>query len=372
MKKIIYIISLLILLVPLNIEAASVSNARISNPQIAKTGDIISVSFYLNFSGVSAGDLNTFGIGGVVFDLEYDHDVLKYVSANASGFKSNYIMVDDEEGISSVISGEDLLSNSCIDNILFCGEYGITLKFYVRDTDIKETQVKINEVAVLGWNLINGTHPTYDEDDMDGFEKKVNKVHYLTIEKEEIKTEEPPEVKIETSPSKEADISSVVTKKAETKKEEETTSKDKSDNNYLKELDVKGYIFNFYKRDNDYELELPKGVNKLEIVASLEDEKGLLEIVGANDIKGNNNKIEVIVTSESGKKNTYTINIKYVDEKDKKKINKVIILDKVKDIFNDYKLYFYIGGGIILLIIIILIIVNSVNSSKIDKKLNDL
>ena len=47
------------------------------------------------------------------------------------------------------------------------------------------------------------------------------------------------------------------------------------------------YIFNFYKRDNDYELELPKGINKLEIVASLEDEKGLLEIVGANDIKGN-------------------------------------------------------------------------------------
>ena len=372
MVKRIYIISLLFLIIPLNIEAATVNNATISNEQIAKTGDIISVSFHLNFSGVSAGDLNTFGIGGVVFFFFYDHEVLKYVSSNANGFKTNYLMIDDEEGISSVISGEDLLSNSCIDNILYCGDYSITLKFYVRNTDIKETQVKINEVAVLGWNLINGTHPTYDEDDMDGFEKKVNKVHYIKIEKEEITTEEPPEVKIDTNASNESDISSIATKKAETNKEEEVTNKDKSENNYLKELDVEGYIFNFYKRTNDYELKIPKGVNELKIKASLEDEKSLLEIKGANDIKSNNNKIEVIVTAENGKKNIYTINIKYEDNKDKKKMNRVMLLDKIKNIFNDYRLYFYIGGGIVLLIIIILIIANSINNNKINKKLNDL
>ena len=53
-------------------------------------------------------------------------------------------------------------------------------------------------------------------------------------------------------------------------------------------------------------------------------------------------------------------------------MNRVMLLDKIKNIFNDYRLYFYIGGGIVLLIIIILIIANSINNNKINKKLNDL
>ena len=368
-KKIILI--MVLLLIPIKIEALGIVSSRISNDETAMTGDTITVSFYLSFNGISPRDVNSFGIGGVVFDLEYDHDILKYVSANASGFDTNYIAVDGEEAIYSVISGEDMLSNSCADNILYCGEYGVSIKFYVKDTDATSTQVKINEVAVMGWQLTDGTHETYSEDDMDGFESAVNKVHNITIKKVEVKTTEPAEVK----PSTNTDTSNAITNITTEKKENnETTSKDadgKSNNNYLKKLDVKGYIFNFYKRNNNYDLEIEQGVNELELEVIPEDMKATYEIKGDKDIKGNNNTIEVIVTSESGKKNTYTINITYEKEKEKK-ISKFVILDKIKDTFKKNKVYFFIGGGILLVILIICIAVNNANNNKIDKKLNDL
>ena len=170
MKKISMLIIMVLLLIPIKTNALGIVSSRISNDEIAMTGDTITVSFYLGFNGVNPKDANSFGIGGVVFDLDYDHDVLKYVGAEASGFNSSYIQIDDEEGIYSVISGEDLLSNSCADGILYCGEYGISIKFYVKDTNVSNTQIKINDAAVLGWQLTNGTHPTYSEDDMTGFD----------------------------------------------------------------------------------------------------------------------------------------------------------------------------------------------------------
>ena len=129
LKKLILI--LVLLLIPTKSEALGIVSSRISPDETAMTGDTITVSLYLNFNGISPKDVNSFGIGGVVFDMEYDHDILKFVSAQASGFNSEYLTEDGEEVIYSVISGEDLLSNSCADNILYCGEYGVSLKFYV-------------------------------------------------------------------------------------------------------------------------------------------------------------------------------------------------------------------------------------------------
>ena len=371
MKKMYIVLGILLLLIPIKINALGVTSVRISNDQTAMTGDTITVSFYLGFNGVSPKDDNSFGIGGVVFDLEYDHDALMYMSAEASGFASAYVQIDGEEVISSIISGEDILSNSCADDILYCGEYGVTLKFYVRDTDLDSTQIKINEVAILGWQLENGSHPTYDEDDMTGFESTVNKVHTVTIKKVEVKTEEPTEVKASTNTETEKVISNIATEKVENKEVISVDSEGKSNNNYLKKLDPKGYILNFYKRNNKYDLAIEKGDNELELEVVPENDKATYEVKGDKDIKGNNNKIQIIVTSESGKKNTYTINITYEND-DNKKISKFILIDKFKDIFKQYKLYFYIAGGVVLLIIVMIVIINAVSNKKINKELNDL
>ena len=365
------IIIMVLFLIPIKADALGIVSSRISNDETAMTGDTITVSFYLSFNGISPKDINSFGIGGVVFDLEYDHDVLKYVSADASGFNSTLYEEDGEEGIYSVISGEDLLSNSCADNILYCGEYGVSIKFYVKDTNETATKVKINDVAVLGWQLTNGEHATYSEEDMDGFESAVNKVHNITIKKVEVKTEEPAEVKPSTNTDEKKAISNITTEKKEKEEVISTDSDGKSNNNYLKELDVKGYIFNFYKRNNQYDLEIDKGVNSLELEIVPEDDKATYEVIGNKDLKANNNKIEIIVTSESGKKNTYTINITYL-EKENKKVNSVTILNKIKDFISNNKLYLYIGSGVILLIILISVIANKANDDKLNKKLNDL
>ncbi len=371
MKRINRILFLLLLLIPIKINALGISSSRISNDETAMTGDTITVSFYLSVSGVSPKNANSFGIGGVAFDLEYDHDALKYVSATASGFDSSYLKNDDGEFIYSVISGEDLLSNSCVDGILYCGEYGVSLKFYVRDTDVSSTQIKINEVAILGWQLENGTHPTYDEDDMDGFEAIVGKVHTVTIKKVEVQTEEPAEVQASTNTEQKKAISNIANEKVEDKETISTDSEGKSNNNYLKKLDVKGYILNFYKRTNEYDLAIEENVNELELEVIPEDDKATYEIKGDKDIKGNNNKIEIIVTAASGKKNTYILNITY-EKDDTKKISKFILIDKFKDIFNKYRLYFYLAGGVILVTIMVIVIINNVSSNKINKELDDL
>lgn len=369
MKKINKLLFILLLLIPIRINALGVVDSKISSDETANTGDMITMSLHLNFNGISPKDNNSFGIGGILVDLDYDHDVIKFVSANANGFISDNIKNNDTEKLFSVIS-EDSNPNDCADKLLYCGEYDVSIKFYVKDTDKNSTQIKINDVTVLGWQLEDGTHKTYAESDATDFKNSIDKVHNITIKKTEIKTQEPKDKKITTDEEIKNTISNTVTAKMKNK-ESIIDSDGKSNDNYLKELNVKGYVLNFYKRTNSYDLEIEKDVNELEIEATTEDEKATYEIKGNKDIKGNNNIIEIIVTAESGKKNTYTINITYEDEEDKKE-NQTISIDNVKNTFNNHKLYFYIGGGIIALIIIIAIIMTTINSNKINQKLDDL
>lgn len=89
-----------------------------------------------------------------------------------------------------------------------------------------------------------------------------------------------------------------------------------SDNNYLSNLTVKNQKLTpeFNKNTTTYNLSLNKNVDKITIIATVEDKNATVTGDGEYEITEGENKFEVNVTSESGKDKTYTILVN-ADEK---------------------------------------------------------
>ena len=349
-----------------NVYAAKISNTRIGGLDSVKVGKGITIPFYINLSGVSMTDVNSYGILAVGFEIIFDDDVFSITNVTSKGFSSNVYTEDGEYAIISAVNVLDTY-NKCVDGYLYCGEYEVDVTFYAGDTDLESSVIKMGDIMVSGYQLKNGEFNT-DEDTID-IEGSSNKSKIITITKTDEEVIEKPKSIVETSKPT-IDTTKVIEEIA-TKKEEEIKTADKSTNTYLSDLTVKGYIVNFNKRTKEYEIEIEKGVNSLEVEAKLEDKKSTLEIIGADDLKKNNYKVLINVTSESGKKDTYTITAKEEIIKKHKKLSTIDFASKIKDIFNEYKLYIYISGGALLLFILIFIIINKVNDRKLGKKFDE-
>lgn len=95
----------------------------------------------------------------------------------------------------------------------------------------------------------------------------------------------------------------------------------KSKNNKIKELTVEGYELTKVD-ENNYSLSLSNDVTSININAVLEDTKAKITGNGKRELQVGENIIELIVTSESGAKNKYIINILrkdgyYIEDLDK-------------------------------------------------------
>ncbi len=376
MKRILKLLCLIIAIMfvfPNSVKAINLNSAKIGKDMTVKTGDTFTIPLSLSFTDNSALDKNAFGIGGVAINLEYDDTIFKFIEASASGFSTELIENNGKYIIASAISGEDLLNNNCADNILYCGEYNVSITFYVKDTNKENASVKINEATIIGWKLENGKRDSYLTKDMSTYTSKVNKEATITIKRATIKDNEPDTItKITTENKNDINIANAVNKKIEQNNLNGNIDNTKSNNNYLSKLEIDGYLIDFYKRTNEYEIELENGKNKLFVTAELEDKSATLEIVGADNIKANNNKIEIIVTAENGTQNTYTINVIYDDDTNKKSLDDINIIKKIKDFFIEYKTYIIIGVLSIILLIIIVMIINKINDNKLGNKFDNL
>ena len=112
---------------------------------------------------------------------------------------------------------------------------------------------------------------------------------------------------------------------ANTNTDDETES-ELSDNNMLEELSIEGYEL-VKKENNVYELAVTNNVTEINIVAKAEDSEAYVEGAGKKELEIGLNKFEIIVTAESGKERTYTIN---VTRKDRYYINDIV--DIIEDI----------------------------------------
>lgn len=89
-----------------------------------------------------------------------------------------------------------------------------------------------------------------------------------------------------------------------------------SNNNYLSVLKIDNYKLTptFNKKTLNYKLNLNSDVDKINIIAKAESDKASVTGDGEISLLEGENKVEITVTSESGKEKTYTILITVKDE----------------------------------------------------------
>ncbi len=141
----------------------------------------------------------------------------------------------------------------------------------------------------------------------------------------------------------------------------------KSNNKFLKKLEIDNYDISFDKYKYNYDIVVEDEVNSLNIKAELQNSNAKYTITGNDDLKKNNNKVIIEVTAENGDKNIYTI---YVKKESEITANVDEQSNFKKATINVDKKYVKTGFIVILVIVFIILvsfIVRKINDKKIDK-----
>ncbi len=83
----------------------------------------------------------------------------------------------------------------------------------------------------------------------------------------------------------------------------------KSSNNDLSEVTISSGNLMFEPDVTDYNLYVSNDITSILVTPTADDENATVEIIGGDDLQIGSNKIETIVTAESGETQTYTINV---------------------------------------------------------------
>lgn len=374
MKKIMYMFVLIIimLLVPFNINA---SNASISSVTIeGNDGVSVGTSFYegfgVRFSNIKKGTSDTLGIWTVVFELDYDEDVfiVEDILDNGKVWNSNIYKDGNKKYVISQFNNSAFNVDACVDKVLYCADYLISIKFYVKDTDKKTSEIKMKNTGAIVYQVLGGNNPEYNADDMIELEYSHDISKTLTITKpENVEIKEPNNIISNNKPAKKkTTVPSSKKTSSKTTNNKTNTQKKKSDNNNLKDLGISGYSINFAKDITTYNISIKEDINSLKIKALPEDEKATVKIVGDDDLKSNDNKVTIDVKAENGKTKSYIIEVK------KETINNTEKDDKG---FKLTEKQIMIGGiviGAIFLIVVIVFVIIRIHDRKMEKELDSL
>jgi hypothetical protein len=138
---------------------------------------------------------------------------------------------------------------------------------------------------------------------------------------------------------------------------------------YLESLEVVGFDINFKPNETFYIIETKDDINSLEINYKAYSSKATVEVTGNDNLKENNNKVVINVTSKEGTKNPYIIQVKKIVEDNTKDDYYIVGPYKIK---KDYVKYGLIGLGILIVLIIIKTIITKLLNRKMDKYLDKL
>ena len=362
-KYIIYIFMLMIILTPLKIYAAEIVNSEITGVTEKSIGE----EFILDFK-VDINDLEknkTLGIWIAGFELIFDDELLVLSDISSEDFNSYIYKEDGKYYVISEVLENSNSDNMCSNKVLYCGNYQVSIKFYIKNTELNETSIKMGEIEIGLLDMLDETK-TYTIDDLISLNKISEQTHTLKINKTSNEISEEPK--------------NIIKDEKPTFKESQTTNKKedtniKSSNAFIKELLIDKYNIKFEKNKTNYILTLEEDINELDINIKLEDELATYKIIGADDLKTNNNEVAIIVTAEDNTILTYTINVKYETKIIKEKESKIKIDFKgliEKYLTKDNLTYIGIGVGIIIIIILIIILINKKQNKKINKLLGEL
>ncbi len=351
--------------VPFVVRAAEITGVSVSGLDSVKVGEEFTLTVGVNYSGVSKGTFDTLGVAVVGFDIDFDSDVFTLTDYSSSDWDTVVGQEDGSYYLLSSLSG-DSSNNKCADDVLYCDNYQINLKFFVKNTDKTFSSIKIGEVAV-------GLFPVdseYDEEDLVLLSINAAKEKGITINNTNNNVAvEPPAVEV-TPGAK--DIITATKKetideiKEETKEETEEVKNTESNDNFLKSLKVKGQKLDFTKEKTTYEIVLDKNVNSINVEALAENKNAKVKIIGADDLEKNDNKVVIEVTDEAGSVRNYTIKIiKDTSKKEEKKSFNII------KILKNYSKLIFITLGIIVIIIILIILIKYIKNRRLEKALDN-
>lgn len=368
MKKLILFLLTMMLIMPLNANASSaaISGASMMGMDTVSVGSTLTQAFSVKFSNIKKGTSDTLGIWIVGFELIYDEDVFvpQSISTDGNVWDSTIYKQDGKTYVLSEFDN-DPYKNACVDGVLYCSDYIVDIKFYVKDTTKETSVIKMKDIGAGAFQVQGGMNPEYNTSDMIEIEYPVETSKTFKINRPaNVVVKEPESVIQNSKPTVEKKVESTKTTESKSNTTNNTnttnTQTKKSDNNYLKALEIKDYQIDFKKDLLYYKIDIKDDVNKLEINAEAEDSKSQVEIIGNDNLKDNNYQVLIKVKAENNEEKTYTIKVNVKEEK----------VIKENNGNEPNKLYFIIGGGVIILLIIVGIIYNIINNKKIDRGLD--
>ena len=368
-KNKILIITILVafILIPLKTNAAEIINTEINGTTEKKVGEEFILDFKVDISEIQSEENKSLGIWLAGFELIFDENALIASEISSDNFQSYIYKEDDKYYVISEIIENNDSPNMCVNNLLYCGNYEVSIKFYIKNTDLTETTIKMKEIEI-GLLDIKDLDKTYTLDDLIEIKKEEETIHKVKINKtNELIKNEPNSITTNDKP--------INNTRKETTNANNNSQEEKQTSAFIKNLFIKNYNLDFEKNKTNYNLKLTKDINELEIEVILEDENTTYKIIGADDIKNNNNEIAIITTTKDNNTLTYTINIKYIeseaiDETKKEKINIKKLITKY--LTKDNLMYIGIATGIIIILILLIILKNKKENKKINKLLGEL
>lgn len=358
-KTLIFIYTLIYIFIPIKVFAIEIINTEFNGSTEKNIGEELALDYKINLDGIEKE--KTTGIWLLKYELVFDKEALLITDITSNHFKSHIYKENDKYYVISEVIENNNGENICSNNVLHCGNYQATIKFYIKNTELTETTIKTKELQI---GLLNITDKSkiYTLDDLIKLTNKEELNHTIKINKSTNEINEEPK--------------SIVTDKLPVIQEEKKEQKKSQSSAFIKELKIKNYKLNFEKNKTNYNLTIEKNINELEIEVILENELATYKIIGADDINANNNEIAIVVTSEDNNTITYTIDIKYTDvlvnenKTDNKKIDIKSLIKKY--LTEDNITYAIIGIGIIIIIILLFILKNKRENKKINKLLGEL
>lgn len=384
MKKFL-IATFLMFIVPLKVTASvSIINSKIQAPDEASTGEEITVTYSLALSGLDKTKLDTEGILYVVLGLTIDDDV--FIASSISSSMNTVISKQEVNSYILISEVDEKTNNKCKDNFLYCGSnYEVQIKYYIKNTTKKQAQISLASAGLIT-APVNAEKIT--DDNISEVLYSVPTTYTLNINETSTTSTPPKDITVSSNNPLENDLEEIqkptqpatpnTTQKTNTTTTTATTEAKPSRNTIIKKLDIKDAEYNFDSTKNYLEVFISQDLNSLDINVELEDSKSTFVILGADDLKTNDNRVKIEVTAENGQKRTYTLNVKFknyksLDNEEKKEELVEIFGQKIK---KKYIIYgsFALGTIIILAIIIGLIMFakDRISNKKYYKALKEL
>lgn len=318
---------------------ADITNVRVSGSSQMKVGEEQELTVKIDIPGVDKSQ--SFGLAAIVFKLNYDSEIFTVKKVEAKDFTTQIIQDEDSYYVLSQAKPTMSIENMCVGG-LFCGNYEAKVKIVAH----KPATVMFK---ISGIEASFADPFTYEKED-DIVVKQYSSNNVVMG------------IKIHVTENKTSEIPSNV------------VSVSQSSNALLKSLTVENYDIKFDTYLLDYTLEIEENVNNLSIKAEPEDTKASYKVVGAEDLKANENKVTVEITAENGNKKIYTINTKVKEKKSEKEksVEKVEPKKEEAKVNKKFLLYFGIFFGGIVLVGVFGFIISKIKNRKLNKMLDQL